>query len=392
MQPFDLPAFTPIAYGAGRLDTIGERATAVAGGKTAVLIAADPFVAQSGTAARVQTALEGVGHAVTLFSDIASDPKEAQIDACAALARESGARVIVAIGGGSAMDVGKLAAAAAGGTAPTRDYALMANPLPADPLKVICVPTTSGTGAEVTRTVVFSLADGSKVWAWGNEMQPALALLDPELVVSLPPALTAATGIDALVHAIESMTNKRGHPLGDANALQAIRLVAQNLKAAVKNGADLKARGCLQIAATLAGLAIDVNGTAVAHAIGHALGAVGKVHHGRAVGLALRVALPGNAKAGPARHALVAEAFGLGRLGRSDEALAHALPGAYDGFLREVGLEISLKKTNGLGPADLDRLLKETLEVENQPMLKVNVRELSEQDLRGLCQAVLAAA
>ena len=390
MNAFDLPSATPIAFGPGRLAAIGEEVSRLAGGATAVLIAADPFVAQSGTAERVKAALQAAGHEARVFSDIASDPKEAQIDACAVAAREMGAAVVVAIGGGSAMDVGKLAAASAGGSAPTRDYALMANPLPANPLKTVCVPTTSGTGAEVTRTVVFSLADGSKVWAWGDQMQPALALLDPELTVSLPAPLTAATGVDALVHAIEAMTNRRSHPLGDANALQAIRLVSLYLRRAVKDGGDLEARGHLQIAAALAGLAIDVNGTAVAHAIGHALGTVGRVHHGRAVGLSLRVALPGNAKAGPKRHALVAEAFGLGRNGRSDEALAHALPVAYDGFLREVGLEVSLKD-NGLGPADTDRLTQETLEPENQPMLKVNVRELSPKDVRDLCHAVLAA-
>lgn len=390
MQAFDLPAATPIAFGPGRLAAIGEEVLALAGGRTAVLIAADPFVAASGTADRLKAALEASGHQAAIFSDIASDPKEAQIDACAVQAREQGAKVVVAIGGGSAMDVGKLAAATAGGTRPTRDYALMANPLPADPLKVVCVPTTSGTGAEVTSTVVFSLEDGSKVWAWGKEMKPALALLDPELTVSMPPTLTAATGVDALVHAIEAMTNKRSHPLGDANALQAIRLVSQHLRRAVAEGDDLEARGHLQIAACLAGLAIDVNGTAVAHAIGHALGTVGRVHHGRAVGLSLRVALPGNAKAGPARHALVAEAFGIARVGRSDEAMAHALAVAYDGFLREVGLEISLKD-DGLGPDDTERLTRETLEPENRPMLKVNVRELSDKDVQALCHAVLAA-
>ncbi|MEO1193737.1 MAG: iron-containing alcohol dehydrogenase [Pseudomonadota bacterium] len=390
MRPFTLPPSVPLAFGPGRVAELGSLVTEALGAKQRLLLAVDPFATQSGLADAIAEALASDGHESSRFSDIASDPKAAQIDACARLARDVGATAVLAVGGGSALDVGKLAAAVAAETAPTEAYALMARPLPAGTLPIITLPTTSGTGAEVTQTCVFSLADGTKAWAWGQELMPRLAVLDPEVTASLPPALTAATGVDALVHAIESMTNRNAHPLSDPPALQAIALVRRWLPAAVADGQNIEARGHLQIAACLAGSAIALNGCAVAHAIGHALGTLGRVHHGRAVGLSLRAALAGNAAASPARHALVAEAFGLERAGRSDAALAAALPAAYDAFLRQVGLEISLAD-DGLAAGDVPRLVAECQSDENQPMLDSTCRPLPQSDLTALCHEMLTA-
>lgn len=391
MQPFTLSPASPIAFGPGRLADLSRDVEQLAGASAAVAVIADPFVQQSGLASEIAQRLRSAGHSAEVFSDVRSDPLAIEIDAAAQVIRKARAGVVVAVGGGSAMDVGKLAALTSAAAFSSEAYALMATPLPKTAPKIICVPTTSGTGAEVTRTVVYTLGKGDKVWAWGNELQPSLALLDPKVTISLPKGLTAATGIDALVHAIESMTNSRAHPLNDANALEAIRLVKRYLPVAVAHGDDLEARGMMQIAACLAGLAIDINGTGVAHAIGHALAVVGKIHHGRAVGVSLRAALPGNAQASPERHALVAEAFGIERQGRADADLAAELPGAFDGFLRTVGLEIGLG-SNGLSPRDLDRLLETTLRRENLPMIRANGRTLDESDLRQLCQTVLEAA
>ena len=164
--------------------------------------------------------LEEAGHKTALFSDIASDPREGHVDACAEAAQDFGASAIIALGGGSAMDVGKLAATIVGVEESSAAYALAIKPFPGNGLPVIAIPTTSGTGAEMTAVSVFSLADGTKVWAWGLELFPELALLDPEITASLPASLTAATGVDALVHAIESMTNCKAHPLNDPPAMR----------------------------------------------------------------------------------------------------------------------------------------------------------------------------
>ena len=136
---------------------------------------------------------------------------------------------MVALGGGSALDLGKAVAAIAGADAPAQTYALCAAPLPAARLKTICVPTTSGTGSETTRTAILSGPDGAKLWFWGDELKTDHAVLDPELTVSLPAGLTAATGIDALVHAVEAATNRNAHAANDLYAHEAIRLVSRHL-------------------------------------------------------------------------------------------------------------------------------------------------------------------
>ncbi len=379
-----------IAHGPGRLAALGTDVAALAGPAVPVLLVADPGVARAGLADRATAALTGAGHAVTLFTELQGDPLAAQIDAAAALARRTGARAVVGLGGGSALDVAKLAAGIAPAEAPSEHYALCANPLPEVPLPLVAIPTTAGTGSEVTRTSVFTTAAGDKVWAWGETLRPALALLDPTLTTGLPRSLTIATGLDALVHAIEATTSRRANPLGDAYAREAIRLVMAHLPAAADRPDDLEARAGLLVAACLAGLAIDACGTAVAHALGHALGAVGHVHHGRAVALCLRVALPGNAAAAPDRHAAVARAMGIGHADTDDAALAAALPAAYDGFLRRVGLAISLAG-DGLGPADRDRLARAALRPENAPMREANCRPLDTGAVDALFAALLEA-
>ena len=391
MQPFDLPAAVPVAFGLGRLNDLGKLAAERLGPEQRLLLVADPFAVSSGLAGRLTGCLEEAGHKTALFGDIASDPREGHVDACAQAARDFGASAIVALGGGSAMDVGKLAAAFVGGAEGSAAYALATKPFPGNGLPVIAIPTTSGTGAEMTAVSVFSLADGTKVWASGPELFPKLALLDPEITASMPASLSAATGVDALVHAIESMTNCKAHPLNDPPAMRAIGLIRRWLPRVMADGSDLEARGQVQIAACLAGAAIAVNGCAVAHGLGHALGTVGHVHHGRAVALSLRVALAGNAAATPERHALVAEAFGIERQGRSDAALAAALPEAYDAFLREVGLEISLAG-DGLSDLDEERLAAACDTPENRPMFEVTCRDFDRTEVERLCRALLTAA
>ena len=391
MQSYTLPAAVPVAFGPGRLNDLGRLAAKRLGPEQRLLLVSDPFAVSSGLAARLVQGLEEAGHKTSLFGDVASDPSEGQVDTCADAARDFGASAVIALGGGSAMDVGKLAAAIVGSEEGAAAYALTVKPFPGNGLPIIAIPTTSGTGAEMTSVSVYSLADGTKTWAWGLELIPKLALLDPEITVSLPAPLTAATGVDALVHAIESMTNCKAHPLNDPPAMRAIGLIRRWLPRAVADGNDLEARGQVQVAACLAGAAIAVNGCAVAHGLGHALGTVGHVHHGRAVGLSLRVALAGNVAATPERHALVAEAFGIERQGRNDATLAAALPEAYDAFLREVGLEISLAG-DGLSGADEERLAAVCDTPENRPMFEVTCRDFDRAGVERLCHDLLTAA
>jgi alcohol dehydrogenase class IV len=389
LPSFDFGPTTAVAFGVDRVEKLAADVTGLVGDNSAVLLVSDPGIAAIGD--RVEGILKAGGHKVTRFQDIRSDPLASQIDAAAELARRHGARLVVGLGGGSALDVAKTTAAVAPGKEPAEHYALAVNPFPNGTLKRICIPTTSGTGSETTKVTVFTNAKGEKVWAWSPAVSANLALLDPRLTVGLPPHLTAATGIDALVHAIEACTIRRANPMNDAVCLHAIRLVAAHLPRAVSAPDDLTARGHVQIAAATAGIAIDNAGTGVAHAIGHALGALGHVHHGRAVGLSLRVALAWNAEASPVRHAAVAAALGVPTEGRSEAAIVADLGAAFDQFCRTTGLGISLAK-DGLGKADSQKLADLTMAPENKPMRDSNCRPITAADALALSEALLTAA
>ena len=377
-----------VAFGAGRIDGLGGDVIALAGPEARVLLVADPGVTAAGLTGRAEAALAARALPCAVFTEVRSDPLASQIDAAAEAARAGGAGIVVGLGGGSALDVAKMAAGVATADKPAAAYALQCDPFSDAVLPVVAVPTTAGTGAEMTQSMVYSLENGAKVWCDAGNLRPRLALLDPALTTGLPAGLTAATGADALVHAMESITSRRTKPQTRTPALEAIRLVRAWLPVALREPDNLEARGAMQLAACLAGLAIDSGGTAVAHALGHALGVLGHVHHGRAVAVSLRAALPGNAAAWPREHATVALAFDL--VGADDRALAAALPAAFDGFLREIGLEIGLGD-RGLGPEDAARLAAETRKPENQPMLKSNSRALGEAELLELAREILSA-
>jgi alcohol dehydrogenase len=384
MSTVSLARVPDIVQGAGALETLGQALSGRVPRGSAILLAADPGLEASGCIDTATTSLAGAGFRVVAFGDIKSDPTMAQVDTAVALARREGVTAVVALGGGSAMDVGKSIAGIAGGTAGAAHYGLCANPFPATRLVSVCIPTTSGTGSESTRTAVLGDGAGAKVWLWGDELKPTLILLDPALTTGLPAALTAATGIDALVHAIEASTNANANAANDLYCHQAIRLVVRHLVRAVETPRDLEARAGLQWAATLAGIGIDNCGTAIAHNIGHALASLRPVHHGRAVGLALRATLGWNSESdGEGRFAAIAALMGEG-------ADARRLPVAFDRLLRRAGVKVSLagEGHDQVTPAELARQMARP---ENEAMRRSNKRPVADDDLLTFASAVLTA-
>jgi alcohol dehydrogenase class IV len=379
---FVLDRVPRITTGAGALESLGTLAAGRVGASAAVLLAADPGLAPLGLIDEARLALERAGLAVQLFTDIRSDPLAAQVDAGAEVARRMRASAVVALGGGSALDAGKAIAAVAGGDAPAESYALCARPLPKAPLVKICVPTTSGTGSETTRTSIVTDAAGNKVWLWGDELKADEVLLDPAVTAGLPPALTAATGLDALVHAIEASTNRNAFPANDVFCHEAIRLVARWLLRAVEQPADLAAREGLQRAAALAGIGIDNAGTAVAHNIGHALASLRPLHHGRAVGVAMLATLPWNVAQDPqGRWAAVAAAMG-------QVPEAGAVPVAFERLLRGAGIAVRLAP-DGFADVTAEALAAQMARPENAAMRRSNAREIADADLLAFARAVL---
>ena len=385
---FEFGLKTKIICGEGKYQELGQLIPNLTGSNKAVIIT-DKGVIAVGLVALVEKALDEGGIDYSVFSDLESDPSVTSIDAAAQVIRDFEADCVIGIGGGSAMDVAKMASLVAVGEESASHYELMANPFPKKSITSIMIPTTSGTGAEVTSTVVFSNTDKRKVWGWDEQMAPDVAILDPLFTAGLPPHLTAATTLDALIHAIEACTGTRSNPIIEAYALKSIELISKNLERVLQNPKDLEGRAALALGATLAGGAIENGGTGIAHCIGHAIGTIGRVHHGRAVTIAMNVAYKWNVESDIPMFAKVAKAMGVNAEGLSESELAYAGVDRYLELVHASGLNTSLKE-GGLSLEDLNLLVETMLSEENQPMRNNNCRLASEDELRALATELLA--
>lgn len=297
------------------------------------------------------------------------------------MARALGEEVaVVGLGGGTALDTAKLIAAVAVGERPVRDYLLCAYPYDGK-LPGVMIPATSGTGAEVTRTCVLTDEQGRKSWAWGDELRPNVALLDPQVTTTLPKPLTVATGLDALVHAIEAATAQRANAIAQSFALQAIRLIASALPIAATEPQHLPARQQMQEAACLAGMAIDQCGTGVAHAIGHALGTVAHLPHAVAVAVAMQSTLAWSIEPNEARYRAVAQAM-------QPDLSAPEIPAAFTALLQRLDFGEVIRPLCER-TIDLDALLASMRSPENQPMRANNARVADDAELVELARRTL---
>ncbi|MEM9060256.1 MAG: iron-containing alcohol dehydrogenase [Pseudomonadota bacterium] len=335
MQAFDAGRVPPISFGAGRLGDVIGIAENLGGGP--VLVISDRILADLGVTARLEKAAQEVGIALETAADVSGEPKDTLVDEIAERARALSARVVVGLGGGAAMDTAKLVAAIARSEEPAIHYGLCANPYPVDRLPAIAVPTTAGTGSEVTRTSIVSTREGNKYWYWGEELMFAHAVLDPELTVSLPPHVTAWTGMDAVAHALEATTSRKSNAVGQAYGIQALEMLTEFLPKAVKDGADIEVRAKVLWASTLAGLALHNCNTHMGHNISHALGSLAPVHHGLASALALEVTLPELISRPEGRENYARAAAALGSAG-----YAASLPEAFSRLMRNCGIPSEL--------------------------------------------------
>ena len=389
MNPSFTYNLTPsIKFGCGLAAKIGEELVSRYEEKRVVMIS-DPGVVGAGLTDMAGASLKKNGFAVDFFSDLTGEASIMSIDTAAKLIRTAKPSVVIGLGGGSALDVAKLATVLASANQGAEYYALTANPLPPKAANIALLPTTAGTGAEVTRTGVFTNSENRKVWAWGHELAADLVILDPELTLSLPESLTAATGLDAMVHAIEACTVKNSHLLAQSFGLHAIRLGIQNLEKAIDQPENLDVRGKLLVASTLAGMALDGAGAGLAHCIGHALGTIAGVHHGRAVTLALDVVFPKNAATAIEAHADIAVALGVQPGTESSEDLAKMGAQAFSDFIRRTGMAISLKQ-DGLCEDDLERFVDVIHSSENTSMSYNNCYAAGEEDIRKFARQLLS--
>ena len=335
--------YTPLPaahFGAG---TIGALPGIVRGtGSQAVALVTDVALAGTPVVAATMAALAADGLAAAVFAGVQPNPTTEDVAAgaaeVAALATGGTAVTVVAVGGGSVIDAAKGIALAA--VNPERGRALDYRGTFARPaLPLVAVPTTAGTGAETNAFgVVTDVQAARKFYVGHASTLPAAAILDPDLTLGLPPAGTAATGMDALTHALESYLSRRANPWADGIALQVMRMVSAHLARAVADGADREARSQMLLAAHLAGAAMASTGLGLCHAIGHSLGARFGIAHGVALSLVLPQVLRFNLAACEERLADVAFALGAGDTARDPAGNAAAAIDAITGLQDRLGL------------------------------------------------------
>jgi choline dehydrogenase len=311
---------TRLVHGPGAIAQLG--ATLAELGVTRPLLVTDPGVAAAGLADRALEHLDGV----VVFDEVRPNPDIALVDRAAEIYAESGRDGLVALGGGSSIDTAKSIGVVARHGGSIRDYEWGVGELRQRVPPLVAIPTTAGTGSEVTLWAVITDHDRKLKFNVGGTplIGPHVALIDPELMLGLPPAVTAATGMDALAHAIECYTCDYNQPFTDAVALLAIELVAGWLRTAVNDGSNLEARTHMAHAATLGGMAYGTESAGAAHAMSQTAGGVHDCPHGALTARVLGPVCEYNAPALPERYARVAVGLGVdtGGLDELEAALA----------------------------------------------------------------------
>lgn len=281
-------------FGENKLEQLGEL-MAQHGLEDAVLVA-DPFSARIGLAEKVKG--YAGGRILAIASDVEPNPTCDNVDACARIAREVGARSVVALGGGSAMDCAKSTAAAVAMNCSGME--LLKGKAIEAALPIIAVPTTAGTGSEVGWGAVLSNhATNEKIAIFGNPLFPRLAIVDPVLTYTVPPQVTASTGLDVIAHSLDAMCSVRHNPVSDGLAVRAAKLAFENLEACYRDGSDRSARANMATASNMAGYAFSNTGTTASHACSYLLTAKYRVPHGEACVFTLDKWFPLAAKVRP---------------------------------------------------------------------------------------------
>lgn len=333
-----------VKFGAGALSQLGPAVREAGAGK--VLVVADPGVVQAGLAGRAIAAIQQAGLQHALFSDVQPNPTDANVAAGAAACRAAACDIIVAVGGGSVIDAAKgiRVMAAHPGSISAYFAGPGASPIDQTMPHLIAIPTTAGTGSEVTgAAVITDTAQKRKRFVVAG--LPYLALVDPELTGGMPPRLTADSGMDALTHCIEGYVSNRFSPFGASVALSGIRLVAGNLVRAYRNGADREARSQMSLAALLGGAAFGMLGTGLgaAHSLAHQLSTEAGVSHGMANAVILPYVMRYSIEAAPQRYAEVAQALGMNTWGFSPLAAAQKGIEAVQRLCADVGIPPRLR-------------------------------------------------
>ena len=353
---FRLP---PVIYvGEGASNVVGQEATHL--GAEKVLVVTDEKLVQMGHLDPIEKGLRSSGIEFEVYEGVTTEPTVRHVEEGLRLLKESGCNAIVTLGGGSPIDAGKGIAAMANNPGAIRDYMGMGK-LPAPGVPLIAVPTTAGTGSEVTKfTVITDTETNVKMLIGSNYVIPEVALVDPLLTLTMPQDVTAATGIDALTHAIEAYVSKRAQPISDVLALSAIKLIASNLRQSWWDNENLQARSHVMLGAHQAGMAFSNASVALVHGMSRPIGAYFHVSHGLSNASLLSAVIAFSLPSAPERYGDIAAAMGEDIGGRSTMEAARASVDAVTSLcedikipkLRDLGVEETKLKAHGAQMAE----------------------------------------
>jgi len=379
-----LPIPTDVHFGFGTSRSLPIHVRSFGGRK--VFVVTDPGVRCSGIVDRVTGVLQQEAIDFEIYDQVTADSGSRLICEAVDKLKTAAADLVVGVGGGSALDTAKAVAALATNPGSPLDYVGL-HKVRNRPLPTVAIPTTAGTGSEVSLWSVFTDDDRKlKVAIGGVPMYPAVALCDPELTMQLPPALTASTGMDALAHAVECYTNKACQPISGALALKAVELIGRHLQRAALDGEDREARYGMLLASTMAGMAMNPTRLGLAHALAMPLGSWDlKIPHSIAIAVTLPLVMRFNGSAAPERFADVARALGepLGGVGTIDSASRAAW--AVSGLADAIGIPKGLSEY-GLREHHVDEVVEEAMKSGN---VTVNPRPTSKEQLAEILRSCL---
>lgn len=353
-----LPGMKPpnrLVFGLGAAANVGRQAADLTGGRKALVIS-DEILASLGVVNDVASYLSEAGFKAEIFAKVEPEPHIETADMLYDLCAGKDFSVVIGLGGGSVMDMSKLTAQAVGRNRPPREYADR-KAVPDKPgLPLILLPTTSGTGSEASPYFVVSLGEEKRFFT-DNHYYPDIAVIDPTLTVSMPPMVTASTGIDALTHAMEGAMNKLATPFSDTVTLMSIEMVGNYLRRAVADGDDLEARYHMALAATFGMVGMVLGGGGLfAHSVSYVIPTYAKCTHGVGCALGLPYLMNYNLPVQPEKMARVAAAMGEPTWNYSKMDAAKLAVKAVANLMRDVGLPLNLQELGGLNESNLETM------------------------------------
>lgn len=347
----------------------------VAGFGKRVFVITDPGVRSAGPVDKVVSILSNAGLETEVFDEVRANPHQDTVYKALDALKHAGCSCVIGIGGGSVLDVGKVVAALATNPGSLSEYQWEGRQFECDPLPYVAIPTTAGTGSEVTRAAVIIDRDMKKGIAQ-DRLFPWAAVVDPEVMRSVPPSVTATTGMDVLSHAVEAYVGLGASPVTDGWAFEAIRLVGKYLLRAYANGDDMTAREGMALASMLAGAAMDQGGLGVVHAMAGPLSSIYDMPHGLANAILLPIAMRYNIIAAPERYADVALALGAPVAGMSPREAGVCAVEAVEDLVAQMGIAVNWQ-AYGYRPEDAERFADEAMKMF---MIKNNPRKVSRED------------